>query len=102
MGFEICTSSDGVLGGVRRVFRVLAALLLVTGIVATRASAGGLSAQPADSLSVVGSTTSALPQYQSTQPEAAPAAAPVSAAESSWQSRFHITGYLNQVFGMWL
>src|ERR1700730_12271190 len=105
MGFEICTSSDGVLGGVRRVFRVLAALLLVTGIVATRASAGGLSAQPADSLSVVGSTTNALPQYQSTQPEAAPAA-PVSAtggpAESSWQSRFHITGYLNQVFGMWL
>jgi hypothetical protein len=76
MRFEFCTSPDGVLGGVGRASKVLAAILLVAGIIATRASAGDLSAQPADSLSVVGSTTSAVPQYQPTQPEAAPAAAP--------------------------
>jgi len=96
-----------VLRVVRRIlFPVATALLLIVGVSASRALAGDLSAQPADSLSVVGSTTSALPQYQPTQPEVAPGAAPVSAtggpAESSWQSRFHITGYLNQVFGMWL
>jgi hypothetical protein len=100
--------SDG-LGAVRRIlFPAATALLLTVGVSTSRAFAGNLSAQPADSLSVVGSTTAALPQYQPTQPEAAPAApaagpaATGGPAESSWQSRFHVTGYLNQVFGMWL
>jgi len=105
MGFRIL-SSGGVLGGTRRASAILAALLFLTGITTTRVFAGDLSAQPVDSRSVVGSTTSAMLQYQPTQPEAAPVAAPAppagGPAESSWQSRFHVTGYLNQVFGMWL
>src|SRR5712691_9159144 len=76
------------LGG--KFLRIVAAILLFAGISATQASAGDLSAQPRDSLSVVGSNTSALPQ----------AGGPV-AAESGWRQRFHVTGYLSEQFGMW-
>ena len=70
--------------------RIVAAILLIAGISATQASAGDLSAQPRDNLSVVGSSTGALPG----------ARGPV-AAESGWLSRFHVTGYLSEQFGMW-
>jgi hypothetical protein len=77
-------------------------ILFLVGIAVTSVLAGDVSAQPTDSLSVVGSTTSPLPQYQPTQPETSPAATTGGPGESSWQQRFHVTGYLNQVFGMWL
>src|SRR5216683_3190537 len=76
------------LGG--KFLRIVAAILLFAGISATQASAGDLSAQPRDNLTVVGSSTGALPQ----------AGGPV-AAESGWLSRFHVTGYLSEQFGMW-
>jgi hypothetical protein len=99
MGLRIL-SSRGVLGGARRASTIVAALLFLTGITASHVFAGNLSAQPTDSLSVVGSTTSALPQPAAA--EAAPTPPAGGPAESSWQSRFHVTGSLNQVFGMWL
>jgi hypothetical protein len=70
--------------------RIVAAILLLAGISATQASAGDLSAQPRDSLGVVGSSTGALPQ-----------AGGAVAAETGWLSRFHLTGYLSEQFGMW-
>jgi len=76
------------LGG--KFLRIAAAILLLAGISATQASAGDLSAQPRDSLSVVGSNTSALPQ-----------AGGAVASEAGWLSRFHVTGYLSEQFGMW-
>src|SRR5229473_7411995 len=76
------------LGG--KLLRIVAAILLFTGISATQASAGDMSAQPRDSLGVVGSSTGALPQ----------AGGPV-AAETGWLSRFHVTGYLSEQFSMW-
>jgi len=57
---------------------------------AAQSTAGDLSAQPRDSLGVVGSSTGALPQ-----------AGGAVAAESSWLQRFHVTGYLSEQFGMW-
>src|SRR5712664_2836185 len=78
------------LGRTGKLLRIVAAILLFAGISATQASAGDLSAQPRDSLGVVGSNTSALPQ----------AGGPV-AAESGWLSRFHVTGYLSEQFGFW-
>jgi hypothetical protein len=92
------------LGGTGRPCLFVSVILFLVGITVTSVSAGDVSAQPTDSLSVVGSTTATLPQYQPTQPENAPAArasATSGPAESSWQSRFHVTGYLNQVPGMW-
>src|SRR5260370_16299462 len=64
--------------------------LLFAGISATQASAGDVSAQPRDTLGVVGSSTGALPQ-----------AGGAVAAESGWLSRFHVTGYLSEQFGFW-
>ena len=69
---------------------IIAAILLFVGISATQASAGDLSAQPRDSLGVVGSSTGALPQ-----------AGGAVAAETGWLSRFHVTGYMSEQFGMW-
>src|SRR5712692_10390523 len=81
---------SAMLGRTGKLLRIVAAILLFAGISATQASAGDLSAQPRDSLGVVGSNTSALPQ----------AGGPV-AAESGWLSRFHVTGYLSEQFGFW-
>src|SRR5713101_8312670 len=74
----------------RKLFRIVAAIVLFAGISATQASAGDLSAQPRDTLSVVGSSTGALPQ-----------AGGAVASETGWLSRFHVTGYLSEQFGMW-
>src|SRR5216684_1606865 len=74
-----------------KLLRIVAAILLLfAGISATQASAGDLSAQPRDSLGVVGSSTGALPQ-----------AGGGVAAETGWLSRFHVTGYLSEQFGFW-
>ena len=78
------------LGRTGKLLRIVAAILLFAGISATQASAGDLSAQPRDNLTVVGSSTGALPQ----------AGGPV-ASETGWLSRFHVTGYLSEQFGMW-
>src|SRR6266851_9275368 len=72
-----------------KLLRIVVAILLFAGISATQVSAGDLSAQPRDSLGVVGASTGALPQ---------PGAV---AAETGWLSRFHVTGYLSEQFGMW-
>ncbi len=78
------------LGGTGKLLRIVAAIFLFAGISATQASAGDLSAQPRDSLGVVGSSSGALPQ-----------AGGAVASESGWLQRFHVTGYLSQQFGMW-
>ncbi|MGO9264425.1 MAG: hypothetical protein ACLQBA_05970 [Candidatus Binataceae bacterium] len=49
--------------------------------------AGDLYPQPADSLSVTNSATKLLPQTQ--------------AAEESWLTGLHVSGYVSQQFGMW-
>jgi hypothetical protein len=90
-------ASSATLGGTGKLFRIVAAILLIAGISATQASAGDLSAQPRDSLSVVGSSTGALPGATGALPRSG---GPV-AAESGWLSRFHVTGYLSEQFGMW-
>jgi len=76
-------------GGNGKLLRIVAAIFLFAGISAT-ASAGDLSAQPRDSLGVIASSTSALPQ-----------AGGAVASESGWLQRFHVTGYLSEQFGMW-
>ena len=88
-----------VFGGFARsgVVAIVAAILLIAGIGATQALAGDLSAQPRDNLSVVGSSTGALPGATGALPGSG---GPV-AAESGWLSRFHVTGYLSEQFGMW-
>src|SRR5712691_6458400 len=76
------------LGG--KFLRIVAAVVLFAGISATQASAGDVSAQPRDTLSVVGSSTGALPQ-----------AGGAVRSETGWLSRFHVTGYLSEQFGFW-
>jgi hypothetical protein len=49
--------------------------------------AGDLSLQPADSMNITNSATKLLPQSQ--------------AAESSWMSGLHVSGYVGETFGMW-
>jgi hypothetical protein len=56
-------------------------------LAAVNSFAGDLSPQPADSLSITNSATKLLPQTQ--------------AAESSWLSGLHVSGYVSQTFGMW-
>ena len=61
----------------------------ILGMVLTAAmgTAGDLSPQPADGLNVTNSSSKLLPQTQ--------------ASEESWLSGLHVSGYLNQTFGMW-
>jgi hypothetical protein len=96
----------GALGGPTGASTILAALLFLAVVTASRASAGDVSAQMTDSLSVIALTTGVLAQPAvEAQPaaEVQPAAATTGEpTESSWQQRFHVTGYLSQVFGMWL
>jgi len=78
-------------GGTGKIFKAFAAatLILVLSVAASRA--GDISGQPADRLSVTNSATRVLPQ----------AAPPPPAAEESWLSGLHISGYGSQTFGMW-
>jgi uncharacterized protein DUF1302 len=72
------------------IFLATAAVLLLPLMLGTaRAQAGGSSAQPRDTLSVTGSPTpSLLAQTQA-------------ASSEGWLSGLHVTGYANQLFGMW-
>jgi len=61
--------------------------LLGIAMTAALSSAGDLSLQPADGMSITNSSTKLLPQTQ--------------ASESSWLSGLHVSGYASQTFGMW-
>ena len=87
------------LGGFVRAATAVAAGVLCLGLSSGQSFAGGVTAQPTDSLSVVGSAANLGAVGASTEALAQPASG---AAESSWRDRLHVTGYLNQVFGMWL
>jgi hypothetical protein len=86
MRFGICQNSD-VFGGTRRIFSIVAASMLGMALTVANSTAGDLSPQPADSLNITNSSTKLLPQTQ--------------AAEESWLSGLHVSGYLSQQFGMW-
>ncbi len=86
MRFRVCLSS-GVFRGTGRIFSTVAALMLGMALTAAISFAGDLNPQPADSLSVTNSATKLLPQTQ--------------AAEESWLSGLHVSGYMSQQFGMW-
>ncbi len=86
MGFQFCRRSQ-VFGAPARVITIVAAAMLGMALAATNSSAGDLTAQPADGLEVTNSSTKLLPQEQ--------------AAESSWLSGLHVSGYASQTFGMW-
>ena len=90
------------LGGFVRAATAVAAGVLCLGLYSGQSFAGGVTAQPTDSLSVVGSTTNLGAVGSSTEALAQPAAPAGGATESSWRDRLHVTGYLSQVFGMWL
>src|SRR5208282_6415415 len=86
MRFGICQHSD-MFGGTRRFFSVVVAAMLGIALTVATSTAGDLSPQPADSLSVTNSSTKLLPQTQ--------------AAEESWLTGLHVSGYVSQTFGMW-
>ncbi|MBV8357230.1 MAG: hypothetical protein JO189_04740 [Deltaproteobacteria bacterium] len=95
MGFEgWCRDT---FGGTGRVWKTLAAALLIVMLTAATSRAGDVSGQPADNLSVTNSVSSLLPQGA---PVAAPAPPPPG-GEESWLSGLHISGYGSQTFGMW-
>jgi hypothetical protein len=85
MRFRVCLSSD-VFGGTGKGFSIVAASMLGIALMVATSTAGDLSPQPADSLSITNSSK-LLPQTQ--------------AAEESWLSGLHVSGYVNQTFGMW-
>jgi hypothetical protein len=86
MGFQFCRRSQ-VLGAPARVITIVAAAMLGVALAAASSSAGDLTAQPTDGLEVTNSATKLLPQNQ--------------AAEASWLSGLHVSGYASQTFGMW-
>src|SRR5438445_880186 len=86
MRFRVSRGSK-VCGGTARGVLVAAIALLGIAMTAALSSAGDLSLQPADTMSITNSATKLLPQTQ--------------AAESSWLSGLHVSGYASQTFGMW-
>jgi hypothetical protein len=86
MRFRVCQISD-VFGGTWRIFSTVVASILAIGLTAAISTAGDLSPQPADSLSITNSATKLLPQTQAT--------------EQGWLSGLHVSGYASQTFGMW-
>src|SRR5271168_3857516 len=85
MGFDQCVSE--VLNKFRKLSVIMALAAIICGLTATGVFAGGVS-DSADSLSVTGATAGALPQASGI-------------SESSLLSGLHISGYLQQTFGMW-
>jgi hypothetical protein len=85
MGFDQCLS--GVLSKFRKLSVTVAVTAIICGLMATGVFAGEVS-DSADSLSVTGATAGALPQASGT-------------SESSLLSGLHVSGYLQQTFGMW-
>jgi hypothetical protein len=68
------------LGGTGKLLRIVAAILLFAGISAIQASAGDLSAQPSDTVNVIGSSTGALPGAAGALPQTGGSVA----AETGW------------------
>src|SRR5271170_6405803 len=85
MGFDQCVS--GVLGEFRKLSVTLAAAVIICGMAATGVFAGDVS-DSTDSLSVTGATAGVLPQASGV-------------SESGLLSGLHISGFINQTFGMW-
>src|SRR6266436_847721 len=88
MGFKQCLLPSKILGETRKFFGVTAIILALVANGPAAVSAGDLSAQPADTLSVTGAPTHILPQDQAT-------------GGREWYSGFHMSGYASQTFGMW-
>jgi hypothetical protein len=88
MGFKRCLLPSKILGETRKFFEVTAIALALVANGPAAVSAGDLSAQPADTLSVTGAPTHILPQDRA-------------ASGSEWYSGFHMSGYASQTFGMW-
>jgi len=86
MGFRVWPKL-GVFGGSPTPVSILAGSLLALAMTTGLSSAGDLSLQPADSISITNSSTKLLPQSQ--------------AGESGWLSGLHVSGYASQTFGMW-
>jgi hypothetical protein len=86
MGLKLCLSR--VIEGIVTLSTAAAALVLIAAV-PTTSLAGSISGQPADTLDVVGAPASVLPQASG------------AAAENSWLSGLHVSGYLSQQFGMW-
>ena len=86
MRFRV-SSGSSMFGGTATAFSIMAAALLGIVMTAALSSAGDLSLQPADSMSITNSATKLLPQTQ--------------AAESGLLSGLHVSGYASQTFGMW-
>jgi len=85
MGFDQCVS--GVLGEFRKLSVTVAAAMIICGLAATGVFAGDVS-DSTDSLSVTGATAGVLPQASGV-------------SESGLLSGLHISGFINQTFGMW-
>ncbi|MGH7932152.1 MAG: hypothetical protein ACREQN_03185, partial [Candidatus Binataceae bacterium] len=83
---EIKVKGARLFGGMIKVLTALGLTVGVVGLCATTSLAGDASVQPANNLSITNSTVSVLPQ---------------AAAENSWLSGFHVSGFLSQTFGMW-
>ena len=101
MGFEgWCRDS---FRGAGRISKTVAVASLVVMLAAATSRAGDVSGQPANNLSVTNSVSNLLPQAAPAPPAPPPAPepAPAPAAEESWLSGLHISGYASQTFGMW-
>jgi hypothetical protein len=83
-----------------KIFKAVAAAILMIIMSLATSRAGDITAQPADGLNVTNSISNLLPQASAGAPPAEPAAAPPG-TESGWLSGLHISGYGNQTFGMW-
>jgi hypothetical protein len=86
MRFRV-SSGSSMFGGTATAFSIIAAALLGIAMTTAISSAGDLSLQPADGMSITNSSTKLLPQNQAT--------------ESGWLSGLHVSGYASQTFGMW-
>ena len=67
----------------------------------SRASAANLSATPSNSLNVTGAATSVIPVTSAVASALPDEPAGGAAAEQSWLSGYHVSGFLSQTFGMW-
>jgi hypothetical protein len=99
---------SGVIGGYSRALFGGVLGLLIVALCAVQSFAGDVSAAPVDSLNVVGSATNVLAQAGAGAPATGPATAPTSSLPEStgsgaetWMQGLHVSGYLNQNFGMW-
>jgi hypothetical protein len=81
---EIGVHGTRLIKSVARGAAALALMLTVGG--PTSSFAGDVSAQPANTLNITGSTAGILPQPS---------------AERGWFSDFHVSGFVSQTFGMW-